>query len=181
MSYELKQSSTTRPLLFLMVLSSDHITPATGLSPTVTLSKNGAGFAAPAGALSEVGNGWYKIAPNATDNDTLGPLLLHATAGTADPSDTEFEVVTYDPDGRTTAGSGSQTVNITIKDTASNPIDGVSVWITTDVGGTNVIAGTQVSNSLGVVPSFFLNPGVYQRFAKLGGRNFQNPQQFTVV
>ena len=38
----LKQSSTARPLLFLMVSSTDHIAAVTGISPTVTLSKAGA-------------------------------------------------------------------------------------------------------------------------------------------
>lgn len=94
---DLKQSSTAQPLVFLMVLSSDHITGATGLSPTVTLSKNGASFGAASGSITEIGNGWYKVAGNATDTDTLGPLLLHATAGTADPCDVQHEVVAYDP------------------------------------------------------------------------------------
>ena len=78
--YPIKQNQTSQPLVFLLVSSTDHITGATGLSPTVALSKNGSAFAAPAGAVSEIGNGWYKVAGNATDSNTLGPLLLHATA-----------------------------------------------------------------------------------------------------
>lgn len=77
----------------------DHKTGATGLSPTVTISKAGAAFASPAGAVTEVGSGWYKVAGNATDNNTLGPLVLHATATAADPCDVTFEVVVNDPDG----------------------------------------------------------------------------------
>ncbi len=98
MGYLLKSGNTTRSLLFLMVDSSDHLTGKAGLSPTVTISKNGAAFASPAGAVSEVGSGWYKVAANATDADTVGPLLLHATAATADPTDDRFEVVSFDPD-----------------------------------------------------------------------------------
>lgn len=97
MGYALKQNQTARPLLFLMLDSADHLTPKTGLSPTVTLSKNGGSFAAPAGAVSEVGSGWYKVAANATDANTLGPLLLHATATGADVCDERYEVVAYDP------------------------------------------------------------------------------------
>ena len=103
MGYFLKQSSTGRSLLFLMVDSGDHLTGKTGLSPTVTLSKNGGSFAAPSGAVTELSNGWYKVAGNATDANTLGPLLLHATASGADPCDDRFEVVAFDPD---TTGSG---------------------------------------------------------------------------
>lgn len=36
MGYDVTQSSTAKPLTFLMVLASDHITGATGLSPWYT-------------------------------------------------------------------------------------------------------------------------------------------------
>lgn len=98
MSYPLKQSSTAKPLLFFMTDSSDHITGKTGLSPTVTISKNGGSFGSPAGAVSEIANGWYKVAGNATDTNTLGPIALHATGTGADPDDRLFPVVVYDPD-----------------------------------------------------------------------------------
>lgn len=97
MGYAIAQDQTSEPLLFLMVDSADHISAKTGLSPTVTISKNGASFATPAGAVSEIGNGWYKVAGNASDADTLGPLLLHATASGADPTDDQFDVVDYNP------------------------------------------------------------------------------------
>lgn len=99
MGYPVKQSSAAQPLVFFMTDSSDHITGKTGLSPTVRLSKNGGAFSgsAPAGAVSEIGNGFYQVAANATDNNTLGPLALHATASGADPTDDIFMVVAYDP------------------------------------------------------------------------------------
>lgn len=93
MTYEVKQSTTTYALVFLMVDSTDHVTGKTGLTPTVTLSKNGGAFASPSGAVSEIANGWYKVAGNATDNATLGPLILHATGTAADPTDVVYTVV----------------------------------------------------------------------------------------
>lgn len=92
-----KQSDTTYPLFFLMVDSTDHVTGKTGLTPTVTLSKNGGAFASASGSVSEVGNGLYKVAGNATDSNTVGELWLHATATGADPTDTSYTVVAYDP------------------------------------------------------------------------------------
>jgi len=96
MGYPIAQHNTTEPLLFLMVTSADHITGATGLisgvSLTVTISKNGAAFAAPAGAVSELGNGWYKVAANSADASTVGPLVLHATGTGCDPTDDSFDV-----------------------------------------------------------------------------------------
>ncbi|HVC95878.1 MAG TPA: hypothetical protein VND64_19465 [Pirellulales bacterium] len=92
-----QQNSTNHAVPFLMVLASDHITGATGLSPTVTLSKDGAAFGAAAGAVTEIGNGWYLLAGNATDRNTLGELAIHATAATADPSDDKYCIVPWDP------------------------------------------------------------------------------------
>ena len=97
MGYPVQQATTVQPLLFLLVLSSDHVTGATGKTPTVTLSKNGGAFASPAGAVTEIGNGLYKIAGNATDNATLGPLALHVAEASSDPVDDVFMVVAYDP------------------------------------------------------------------------------------
>lgn len=94
---ERQQNTTAYPIAFLMVLASDHITGATGLVPTVTISKNGAAFAAPAGAVTELANGFYELAGNATDRNTLGEFIIHATAATADVVDDKYEVVAHDP------------------------------------------------------------------------------------
>ena len=104
MGYPIQQNQTAQPLLFLLVSSADHISPVTGVTPTVALSKNGGSFASPSGAVSELANGWYKIAGNATDASTLGPLVLHATATGADPTDDRFDVVAYNPQDATRLG-----------------------------------------------------------------------------
>jgi hypothetical protein len=95
--YQIKQSTTAYELLFLMLDDADHVTGKTGLSPTVTIRKANGSFASPAGAVTEIANGWYKVAGNATDTNTLGPLLLHATGTGADPVDDRYEIVAYDP------------------------------------------------------------------------------------
>lgn len=92
---EIQQSTTTDALTFFMADSTDGITGKTGLTPTVTLSKNGGSFASPAGAVTEIASGWYKVAGNATDSNTLGALILHATASGADPADVRFAVVAH--------------------------------------------------------------------------------------
>ena len=89
--------STAYHIVFLMVDSNDHVTAKTGLTPTVTLSKNGTDYVAAAGAVSEIANGVYKLAANATDLNTLGVLALHASATGADPVDMLLEVVSHDP------------------------------------------------------------------------------------
>ena len=119
MSYPILQSSTEAALLFFLVQSSDHITGLTGATPTVTLSKNGGAFASPSGTVSEISSGWYKVAANATDTGTLGPLALHATAASADPCDIVVAIIVgYDQAAlatptNITAGTITTTTNLT--------------------------------------------------------------------
>ena len=87
----------TRPILFFMAQSSDHVSALTGATPAVTISRNGGVFAAPAGTVTEVGNGWYKLTPAEGDATTNGALLLHATATGGDPTDVKAQVVAFDP------------------------------------------------------------------------------------
>lgn len=107
----IQQSSTSRKLVFLMIDSSDHITGKTGLTVTVTISKNGAAFAAPAGTVAEVGNGLYALTPTSADTGTLGSLILHATATGADPSDKEYNIIAPNPDSASAFITGVQGVS----------------------------------------------------------------------
>jgi hypothetical protein len=96
MGYPISQYNTVEKLVFLMVNATGHIAGLPGLVPgvslTVTISKNGAPFAAPAGVVTEIGSGWYQVAASAVDANTVGPLLLHATGTGADPTDETFDV-----------------------------------------------------------------------------------------
>jgi hypothetical protein len=86
-----------RPIPFFLASSSDHVTGLTGAAPVVTISRNGGGFAAPAGTVAAIGNGWYSLTPAAADVATDGALLLHATATGADPADVTAQVVAFSP------------------------------------------------------------------------------------
>lgn len=97
MGYSIQQGNNVNPLDFLLVLSSDHITGATGKTVTVTICKNGGAFSTPVGSVVEKGLGWYSLTPSPSDANILGPLLLHATASGCDPRDSEFSVVNYNP------------------------------------------------------------------------------------
>lgn len=88
----LTKSSAQDQLYFLMVSSADGDTGMTGLNPVVEISKDGGAYAAPAGAVSEVGKGVYKVAGNVADTSVFGSLLLHAEAPGAVTVDREFQV-----------------------------------------------------------------------------------------
>lgn len=157
----LKQSSTAQALLFLMIDSSDHITGKTGLSPTVTLRKESGSFGSPSGSVTEIANGWYQVAGNATDTNTLGSLVLHATGTGADPCDAEYCVVAFDPltatnlglsalptanpgatNGLTIAGSNAATTFATLTVSGATTLTGnVSLGGTLGVTGTTTFTG----------------------------------------
>jgi hypothetical protein len=97
----------------LLVLNTDHITGATGLSPTVQINKNGTGWGVPAGAVTEVGFGLYQVAPNAVDANTLGPLQLYAIVpGVTDPANEMYPVNGYNPWGLGLAADGLNNILI---------------------------------------------------------------------
>jgi hypothetical protein len=153
------QNSTSHPILFFMADTSDHITGLTGLTPTVTLSKNGGSFAAAEGAVSEVGNGWYALAGDADDRDTLGTLILHATATSADTFDMDIEIgegeLSSEP-------AGSSTYTDTIKDTDESglPIEGVDVYLYSNSGYTGSPVAKTETDVNGVF-TFHVDPGTY--------------------
>lgn len=80
--------------------------------------------------------------------------------------------------GNPLVGSGATTKTITVTNGAQ-PIDGVEVWVSTDSGGTNVVAGTLSTNAFGQV-TFMLDNGNYYVWTQLAGYNFTNPTPITV-
>ena len=78
----------------------------------------------------------------------------------------------------TASGSISYPVTVTQSDGVT-PIEGVQVWITTDLAGTNVIAGSLYTSSMGLA-TFVLDAGSYYLWRQISGWNFSNPQAITV-
>lgn len=131
---EIQVGSSGYPLTFLMIDSSDHINGKTGLTPTVKLSKRGAAGVTPAGTVAEIDSsnmpGWYKVTTHPLDVGTLGPLVLHASAGGADPVDSKYRVVAYDPENSGSLGlvglpSGlpGSAAGLILSSTASNQVN----------------------------------------------------------
>lgn len=77
-------------------LASDHISPGTGKTIPVTISKNGAAYANPSGGATNavsIGNGSYYVDLSTTDTGTLGPLFISGTEGTIDNIIAIFNIV----------------------------------------------------------------------------------------
>ena len=74
------------------------------------------------------------------------------------------------------SGAISHTVTVKIDNVPANAVD---VWVTTDAAGTNVVAGTLVTNQAGQA-TFQLDAGSYYLWCQRSGVNFNNPTAFTV-
>lgn len=88
------QNSAT-VIKFYLRDSTDHLTPKTGVagSTTVKLIKGDGTLATPAGSVSEIGLGWYKIALTAAETGVLGDLVISATQAASDPVSDHYTVV----------------------------------------------------------------------------------------
>lgn len=169
----LPQGSDAHPIVFRM--------SATGLTPAVTLSKNGSAFAAAAGTVSEIGDKWYKLTPAAADTGTVGSLVVRATAG-AEVVETLAQIYADATSALTAAvaaqitedhgagnyaaggagacdGPGAQPCSWQWSDDdTAEPLINAQVWITTDAQGANVIARGATDDGGSV--SFMLDDGV---------------------
>ena len=93
---------------FILVSSTDHISPVIGATPTVSISKNAAAFAPPQGIVGEIGSGWYAIALTGLDTNAVGDLSFHVTATGADPTDFSNQIIPI-PSGPTPTPPGPPT------------------------------------------------------------------------
>lgn len=111
----LKQS-TARNLMVWMADSTDHVTGKSGLTLTITASKDGAAFASISPTVTDLGSGWYNLALTTTHTNTLGAFALHITSAGADPTDTLYEVcvelpgVVADKTGFSLSAAGVQAI-----------------------------------------------------------------------
>ncbi len=87
--------STALLVVFRAYLSSDHVTPATGKTIAITISKNGGAFGNPnAGATNatEISSGFYKVSLDATDTGTAGPLAVRGAEAACDDVGAIYQV-----------------------------------------------------------------------------------------
>jgi hypothetical protein len=150
--------STARNRSFLMVQSSDHISALTGATVTALISKNGAAFAAPGGAVTEIGSGWYNIALTTTDTNTFGDLDFHCTATSADPNDFQDQVIAVDftdavrlglsalPNVAASANGGLPTVGAQVPNANAGASSGLHINGTN--AGTTTFAGMTVTGGI---------------------------------
>lgn len=73
--------------MLFMADAADNASGKTGLTLTITLSKDGGTFSSITPTITERGNGWYALSLTASHTDTLGDFALHVTGTNAVPTD----------------------------------------------------------------------------------------------
>lgn len=88
-----EQNDVHNPILIFLKSTTDHATAVTGVTPTVKLIKTSGVLSVPAGQVTEIGSGGYKITFAATDLDTPGDMIVYATATGADPISDRYTIL----------------------------------------------------------------------------------------
>lgn len=150
----LKQS-TARSMVVFMTDSSDHVSGKTGLTLTITASKDGGAFSSISPTVTELANGWYKLALTTSHTDTLGDLALHITAAGADPTDVAAQVCADLPGASVSSVTGN--VSGSVGSVAGN-VTGSVASVSGNVGGNVVgsvgsVLGNVGGNVVGSVAS----------------------------
>lgn len=129
-------------------------------------------FADGTGTKSEIGRGWYRYVSPPAESTTVGELAVTASGVGTTQQNLTYQV------GDATAGFGStsRTINVVVDGT---PIDGAEVWITRDIAGTKLVAGTLTTNADGNA-NFWLDSGTYYVWVQAAEKNFTNPTTITV-
>ena len=143
---EIKQSTAANVMVF-MADSTDHITGKTGLTLTVTTSKDGAAFGSITPTVTERGNGWYNMALVTGDTGTVGDLVVRATATGADPGERTLNVVANveaDTYGRVGAPAGASIAADLLA--IDNFVDGLETTIGTAGAGLTALGDTRIAN-----------------------------------
>jgi hypothetical protein len=124
------------------------------------------------GTKSELGLGWYRYVSTPAESATRGEVLVAASGVGTTQQNLTYQI------GDVVAGLGSVQHTINVQVGGTN-IDGAEVWITSDIAGTKLVAGTLTTNAQGNV-NFWLDGGTYYVWVQAAGRNFTNPTTITV-
>lgn len=162
----------TNYVSFVMIDATGVEVTGLGNGFTLEVSKVSAAFVGSAGTKGEISDGWYYYITAAGECDTRGPLNFRVTGAGCLQQNLVYFV------GGATAGAVEFTYTVTDSSTGL-PIEGVEVWITTDVGGVNIVwVGS--TDALGVARDTYnskcwLDAGDYYFWSQKAGYTFANP------
>ena len=166
-------------IVFVMVDNNGVELAGLGTNFTVYISKAGGALTGGLGAKAEIGMGGYRYVSTAAEADTPGPVFIVVTAAGAQQQNLEYTV------GTRVVSGVNFTYTITDSSNGNAPISGVTVWITTDIGGSHVV-WTGKTDTNGVARDIYgnlpwLDPATYYFWSKKSGYVFANQPDAEVV
>jgi ABC-type uncharacterized transport system YnjBCD ATPase subunit len=132
---ELKQSTAANLAVF-MTSGTDHVSGATGLTLAIAVSKDAGAFASITPTVTELANGWYKLALTTGHTDTLGDLAIHVTAPGADPTDFVSRIIAIDKGNATSLGLANLDATVSSRSTYAGADTGGTTTLLTRIPGT---------------------------------------------
>ena len=158
---------------------------AFSFTPSLDVSYDAAKTAAPANEYDTQLDA--NISTRAPANEYDAPMgridqAISTTEGNIRGADSDtLETLSDQIDVAAPSGTGFVSWTYTVTDSVSgNPIDGVAVWVSSDLAGGTVIAGPLTTDAFGIV-TFTLNVGTVFLWRTHPGYNFTNPDQEKVV
>lgn len=179
---ELKQSTAFSIQIFAFDNNGDPVTGITDGQWTKRIAKGGSAFGVMTVTITETGGGWYSMTLSASHTDTLGTLSIYFNASGIKQLNYQYRVVTRlaEDISATTFPTGAISFTYTMTNSVtSNPLEGVTVWISTDIGASNVIwkgdtdsfgVARDVNNNLPM-----LDAGTYYFWRQKSGFIFNDP------
>jgi len=159
---------------FVLVDTSGNEVAGLGTTWTIELAKAGGSFAAGTGTKAELSDGWYRYTNVAGEADTIGQVDIKITHGSIAQQNLIAVVENLQPN----AVAYTYTVTNSV---TTDPVAGVEVWITTDIGGSNIVMTGLTTDAAGVAKDAdgnlpYLDPGTYYFWKqKAGFTDDQNP------
>lgn len=127
---------------FVLIDASGNEVTGLGSGFTLEISKgDGGAFTGSAGTKSELGNGWYQYVTTAGEADTPGDVAIKVTHASIVQQN-----LVYCCGSHTNGTPRTYTVTNSV---TTLPIEGATVWITTDLAGDNII-WYGITDTLGV-------------------------------
>lgn len=119
-------------ITFVMIDSTGVEVAGLAAGFTLEVAKGSGAFVSSAGTKGEISSGWYHYTLTAGETDTPGPLSVKVTGAGAIQQNLAYLVESPLVNGIDFTYTVTNSVD-------GLPIQGVTVWISTDIGGANVI------------------------------------------
>jgi len=163
--------------LYVKALDSSGVVTGDAANITCTLSlDNGTPTATNDVNPTEIGTTgvyYFALTQAETNAETIIAFPGSSTAG--------VEVVglgAMESNSTTVVNAGSETWVLTVE-SSGVPVAGVECWVSTDIAGSNTVAGTSTTDDFGMV-TFYLDVGTYYLWRDSSTHTFPNPTAFTV-